>query len=124
MIATDHAPHSAEEKAKGLEGSLMGIVGLETAFPLLYTYLVRRGTMTLQRLIELLCDQPRRRFALGENGWTLFDLAAEYRIDPEQFQSKGRSTPFAGWLVQGRCLLTQSEGKIAWRDTAYLETVK
>ncbi len=120
MIATDHAPHSAEEKAKGLRGSAMGIVGIETAFPLLYTYLVRRGVISIEKLIALLSDNPRRRFGIAgglENGcFTVFDPDAQYEIDPDEFLSKGRATPFTGWQVQGRCKLTVCHGKIAYDD--------
>ncbi|MGN0985174.1 MAG: dihydroorotase [Candidatus Enterenecus sp.] len=124
MIATDHAPHTAEEKSRGLKDSLMGVVGLETAFPLLYTYLVKPGILTLARLVELLCETPRRRFALGggavEPGapadCSLWDLDREYVIDPAEFQSMGRSTPFKGWTVSGRCLLTLCGGSVAWSE--------
>lgn len=123
MIATDHAPHTKAEKSRGLQGSLMGVVGLETAFPLLYTYLVQKGELTLQRLTDALCTAPRRRFALGE-AWqehmpadfTVFDLNDTYEIDPDTFLSMGHSTPFAGWTVQGRCVLTVAGGKIAYCD--------
>ena len=127
MIATDHAPHTAEEKSRGLQGSLMGVVGIETAFPLLYTYLVCKGELSLERLIELLSDSPRRRFALPKTlceeepaDFTMFDLSESYEIDPDSFLSMGRSTPFAGWKVQGRCLLTITGGKAAWRDPSFL----
>ena len=123
MIATDHAPHSAEEKSRGLEKSAMGIVGIETAFPLLYTYLVKPGILSLEKLVELLHTNPCRRFgvptgmtASAVTDFTVFDLNASYVIDPEEFQSMGRATPFAGWTVQGRCLLTVSNGKVAWSD--------
>ena len=123
MIATDHAPHSAEEKSRGLEKSAMGIVGLETAFPLLYTYLVKPGVLSLDKLVALLHTNPCRRFGIPTGGtdctardFTVFDLHAAYTIDPEEFQSMGRATPFAGWSVQGRCLLTVAGGKVAWRD--------
>lgn len=116
MIATDHAPHSAEEKSRGLEKSLMGIVGLETAFPLLYTYLVGRGVITLDRLIELICLNPRKRFGipLSAGDFTVWDLEAEYRIDPAEFLSLGRATPFAGWPVKGRCMATVYQGSAAY----------
>ena len=121
MIATDHAPHAAEEKAKGLEKSAMGIVGLETAFPLLYTYLVKPGIFSLDLLIDKLSTAPRRRFGLGaarEDDFSAWDFrpSAEYEIDPSEFQSKGRATPFAGWKVCGRCKLTVCGGEIVWRD--------
>ena len=127
MIATDHAPHSAEEKGRGLAGSAMGIVGLETAFPLLYTYLVKPGILSFPRLMELLHSAPSRRFGIperpteGENAsFTVFDLHTPYTIDPASFLSKGRATPFAGWQVQGRCVLTVSDGRIAWSDGTLL----
>ena len=118
MIATDHAPHSAEEKSRGLEKSLMGVVGLETAFPLLYTYLVEKKVITLERLVELMAINPRRRFGipLEEGDFTVWDLNREYRIDPEEFLSMGRATPFAGRAVKGRCIMTIHKGK-----TVYLE---
>ena len=107
MVATDHAPHSAEEKAKGLAGSAFGIVGLETSFPLLYTGLVRSGILTLNALLRLLVTNPRRRFGLPPgNEFSVWDLNERYTIDPEAFLSKGRATPFAGREVFGRCCLT------------------
>jgi dihydroorotase len=122
MIATDHAPHSAEEKSRGLEKSAMGVVGLETAFPLLYTYLVRTGVISFPRLMELLHDAPCRRFRIPEDtGVTVFDLSDRYPIDPEDFLSMGRATPFAGWQVQGRCLLTAAAGRLAWWDEIRLK---
>lgn len=121
MIATDHAPHSAEEKSRGLEKSLMGVVGLETAFPILYTRLVRSGVLSLEKLVALLHDNPCRRFGIsmeaGEN-FTVFDLNECYRIDPGEFLSMGRSTPFAGEQVFGRCKLTIAGGKIAWLSSS------
>ena len=118
MIATDHAPHSAEEKSHGLEKSAMGIVGLETAFPLLYTYLVKKGVISFARLMELLHNAPIRRFGLTEHAedFTVFDLSYRYTIDPASFLSQGRATPFAGWEVEGRCRLTVCGGKIAYSD--------
>jgi len=115
MIATDHAPHSAEEKSRGLEKSAFGIVGLETAFPVLYTKLVKTGVLTLDRLIELLCWNPRVRFGipLGED-WSLWDLDAEAVIDPADFLSMGRATPFEGWTVSGVCLRTVHGGKVVY----------
>lgn len=113
MIATDHAPHSAEEKSKGLEGSAMGIVGLETAFPLMYTGLVRRGVIGLDRLVELMSTAPRKRFRLGDapSDKAVFDLETPYTIDSSTFKSMGRSTPFEAWTVYGRCIETIREGK-------------
>ena len=122
MIATDHAPHSAEEKSRGLEKSAMGIVGLETAFPLLYTHLVKPGVISFARLMELLHDAPCRRFGIApDTGFTVFDLNRTYPIDPAEFLSMGRATPFAGWSVQGRCLLTAMEGRAVWYDKTLLE---
>ena len=120
MIATDHAPHSAEEKSGGLKGSLMGVVGLETAFPVLYTGLVKNGIITLEKLIECLSENPRRRFSLPvtENDFSVWDLNTEYEIDPENFLSKGKSTPFAGKRVFGKCLMTVYGGKIVWSENS------
>jgi dihydroorotase len=98
MIATDHAPHSAEEKARGLKGSAFGIVGLETAFPVLYTRLVLPGVLSLDKLLDLLVYNPRKRFGipLDEGDCSIWDLDAEYVVDPNEFLTKGRATPFAG----------------------------
>ncbi len=116
MIATDHAPHSAEEKAKGLEKSAFGIVGIETAFPILYTHLVKPGILSMDRLMELLVTAPRERFGipLGTD-YSIWDLEAEYAIDPEEFVSLGKATPFTGWKVQGRCMATVCDGKLVYR---------
>ena len=119
MIATDHAPHSAEEKSKGFAGSAYGIVGLETAFPVLYTKLVRTGILPMEKLIELLSDAPNKRFKIGERAasaagglsFTVWDLETPYRVDPDSFLSMGHSTPFAGWEVYGRCMMTVYQGK-------------
>ncbi len=112
MIATDHAPHSAEEKSRGLAGSAFGIVGLETAFPAMYTHFVRTGLMTLRRLAELMCDNPKRRFRIPETGdFSLWDLDAEFRVDPSKFLSKGRATPFDGTDLYGKHILTYIGGR-------------
>lgn len=123
MIATDHAPHSAEEKSRGLEKSAMGIVGLETAFAELYTNLVRRGELTLERLVELLCVNPGRRFGIGTSlavgapaDLTAFELETPYQINPDDFLSLGKSTPFAGDTVYGRCRMTMVNGRIVWQE--------
>ena len=123
LVATDHAPHSAEEKSRGLEKSAMGVVGLEIAFPLLYTYLVKPGTISLARLMELLCGRAQSLFGLGsplEPGapadFSVWDLEAEYDIDPAEFLSRGRATPFAGWHVSGRCRMTVCGGAVVWDD--------
>lgn len=112
-IATDHAPHSAEEKSRGLAGSAFGIVGLETAFPLMYTFLVERGVIAMERLLELMSYAPRRIMNLpaDDGSYTVFDLGEEYVIDPAKFLSKGKATPFEGWRVKGRCLKTVCNGK-------------
>ena len=121
MIATDHAPHSAEEKSKGLAKSAMGVVGIETAFPLLYTHLVKPGVITLGQLVEALTTAPRKRFRLdgGLNvGYraeiTVFDLNATSTIDPQDFLSKGHATPFEGWTVDAKCRYTICGDKIAY----------
>ena len=117
MIATDHAPHSAEEKSKGLEKSLFGVVGIETAFPILYTYLVKTGMLSMDRLVELLVINPRKRFGI-ELGceYSIWDLNAEYTVDPKDFLSMGKSSPFTGWNVNGRCLATVCDGKIVYNS--------
>ncbi len=115
MIATDHAPHSAEEKAGGLEKSAFGVVGLETAFPILYTKLTRPGILPLDRLIDLMAYAPRRRFGIPlEGDQCVWDLEGEWTVDPERFASKGKATPFAGERVYGRCLRTVCGGKIVY----------
>ena len=117
MIATDHAPHSAEEKARGLEKSAFGVVGLETAFPILYTYLVKPGILTLDKLVELLCVNPRKRFGIGlGRDFSVWDLEQSDTVDPGQFLSMGKATPFEGWHVTGRCLATVCDGKVVYRS--------
>lgn len=116
MMATDHAPHSAEEKGRGLEKSLMGVVGLETAFPVLYTELVMKNIITLDRLVELMSFKPKERFGIDTNNdFAVFDISEAYKIDPENFLSMGRATPFAGREVFGRCLLTVHNGKVVYK---------
>lgn len=132
MIATDHAPHSAEEKSHGFADSAFGIVGLETAFPVLYSRLVEQDVISLEKLVEMLYTAPRRRFgleacSLGEEltkekpSFAIWDLDAKYNINPEEFLSKGKSTPFNGWEVKGRCMMTVSEGRIIqeYKDERY-----
>ena len=116
MIATDHAPHSAEEKAKGLAGSAFGVVGIETAFPVMYTHLVKTGVITLEKLIQLLAINPRKRFEIpmGED-YTVWNLEEEFVVDPEKFVSMGKATPFAGWKLCGQCVLTVCNGKVVYR---------
>ena len=123
MVATDHAPHSAVEKGRGLEKSLMGVVGLETAFAALYTHLVKPGVLPLDRLIELMHGNPARRFGFGTPlaegqpaDLTVFDLDANYTVNPEDFQTMGRATPFAGMELYGVCRLTMVNGEIVWRE--------
>ena len=117
MIATDHAPHSAEEKSRGLEKSAFGVVGLETAFAAMYTHLVKPGTITMDRLVELLVDNPRKRFniSLGLD-FSIWDLDRCYTVNPEEFQSMGRATPFTGMELSGRCLMTVCDGNIVWQE--------
>ena len=112
MIATDHAPHSAEEKSRGLQGSAFGVVGLETAFPILYTCLVRPGLLPMDRLLAALVTNPRNRFGIPMgNDFSVWDLNAQYQIDPGDFLSQGKATPFEGWQVFGRCMATFRDGK-------------
>lgn len=128
-IATDHAPHSAEEKGKGLAGSLNGIVGLETAFPILYTQLVETGIVPLEVILKALCVNPRRIFSLEggviEEGavadLTVLDLNRPHIIDPQQFKSLGRATPFAGWGVSAAVAMTMVDGEIVYADLANRE---
>ena len=116
MIATDHAPHSAEEKSKGLEKSAFGIVGLETAFSVLYTHLVQKGIITLEKVVELLCDNPRKRFNIESNGdFSVWDLNARYTVNPDDFISMGRATPFEGEELCGKCIATVHNGKIVYK---------
>lgn len=126
MIATDHAPHSAEEKAKGLSNSLNGIVGLETAFPILFTKLVKSGIISLEKLITLMQVNPSKRFGIGSPikiglpaDFTVFDLDTEYVIDPSNFVSMGKSTPFEGEKVFGQCLLTMVNGVPVWKENLF-----
>ena len=123
MIATDHAPHSEEEKSKGFAGSAFGIIGMETAFPVMYKELVETGIISPEKLIEMLYEGPRKRFGLDvctleeelakeRPTFAIWDLDAEYKIDPEKFLSMGRSTPFDGWDVKGRCVATVVDGKL------------
>ena len=117
MIATDHAPHSREEKAGGLLKSPFGIVGIETAFPLLYGELVGKGILSLEKLVALLTKNPRQRFGIPEKrDFTVWDLAWQGTVKPEEFLSRGRATPFEGWKITGKCMLTVSEGRIVYRD--------
>ena len=116
ILATDHAPHSAEEKAKGLEKSAFGVVGIETAFPICYTYLVKSGIITLEKLIDLLVTNPRNRFGIPNGSdFTVWDLEAIDVVDPADFLSLGKATPFEGWQIQGKCIATVCDGKVVYK---------
>ena len=123
MIATDHAPHTPEEKSRGLEKSPMGVVGLECAFPVMFTGLVEKGVVTLEKLVELMSSAPAKRFGIpgGEievgkpANLAVFDIDTEYTIDSSEFASMGRATPFEGWRVRGKCLMTVCAGRTVWR---------
>ena len=121
VVATDHAPHTAEEKSRGLERSAMGVVGLETSFAVIYTKLVKAGVISLEKAVDVLAEAPRRIFGLGGSlnegeaaDIAVFDLDAEWTVDPEKFHSKGKATPFEGWVLQGECCLTMVDGKIVY----------
>lgn len=123
MIATDHAPHTQKEKSRGLEKSPMGVVGLECAFPVLFTGLVEKGVITLEKLVELMSSAPAKRFGIpgGEievgkpANLAVFDIDTEHTIDSSEFASMGRATPFEGWRVRGKCLMTVCAGRTVWR---------
>ena len=123
IIATDHAPHTAEEKSRGLKGSMMGIVGIETSFAICYTHLVREGVITLEKLIALMSENPRRIFRLGgamqvgeRADIAVFDITKPYKIDSSEFLSMGKATPFEGYEVYGRCMLTLFGGEKVWNE--------
>ena len=117
MIATDHAPHSAEEKSRGLEKSAFGIVGIETAFPVLYSKLVKENIITLDKLIDLIAINPRKRFNIPfNNDFTVWNLNKEYTVNPDSFLSMGKATPFENMQVYGKCLLTAANGKVVYND--------
>jgi dihydroorotase len=117
MIATDHAPHSAEEKSRGLEKSAFGIVGLETAVSVLYTHLVRNGIITMDKMVELLYTNPIKRFNINRNtGFSIWDMNAEYIVDPTRFKSKGRATPFEGHKLYGKCIYTVLNNKVIYEN--------
>ena len=116
MIATDHAPHSAEEKSRGLEKSAFGIVGIETAFATMYTHFVKTGKMSMERLLAMLVDNPRKRFDIPLGcDFSVWALDEEYTVDPAEFVSMGRATPLEGMKLYGRCLVTVCDGKIVWK---------
>ena len=131
VIATDHAPHSAEEKSRGLAGSAMGIVGLECAFGVLYTGLVQTGVLTLEKLIDLMSVAPRHLFGFGGGlrageaaDFTVLDLETPYVIDPAAFRSLGKATPFAGREVCGRAAMTVVEGRCVYDETTNTEQIR
>ena len=114
-IATDHAPHSAEEKSRGLEKSAMGVVGIETAFPVLWTYLVKPGIVPLDTVLKALTVNPAKRFGLPLDGWSVWDLNEAYVVDPKDFVSMGKASPFTGMEVHGKNLMTVLNGKVVWK---------
>ena len=123
MIATDHAPHSVAEKDKGLKGSSMGVVGLETSFAVCYTALVKTGIISLEKLIALMHDAPNRRFDIGTDlavgapaDLTIFDLETSFVVNPAEFISMGKASPFTGKTLSGRCLMTMVGGEIVWEE--------
>lgn len=116
MIATDHAPHSAAEKSKGLEKSAFGVVGIETAFPVMYTYLVKTGIINLEKLIELMAINPRRRFGIEDNGYTVWDLDKKIKVNPQEFLSLGKATPFDGCELYGECILTVCNDEVVYKN--------
>ena len=123
VIATDHAPHTAEEKSRGLKGSMMGIVGIETSFAICYTHLVRKGIITIEKLIALMSENPRRIFRLGgamqvgeRADIAVFNVTEPYKIDTAEFLSMGKATPFEGEEVYGRCMLTLFGGEKVWNE--------
>ena len=119
MIATDHAPHSAEEKSKGLKDSAFGITGIETAFAVCYSGLVKTDIITLEKLIELLAINPRKRFNIPcDNSYTIFNLNKSFTVDPSEFISMGKATPFEGMTLFGECVLTVSNGKIVYKNSS------
>ena len=114
-IATDHAPHSAEEKSRGLEKSAMGVVGIETAFPVVYTYLVKPGILSMETVLKALTVNPCRRFGLPMDGWSIWDLNEKYTVDPADFVSMGKASPFTGMEVFGKNMATVLNGKVVWK---------
>ncbi len=114
MIATDHAPHSAAEKAKGLEKSAFGVVGIETAFSVMYTHLVKTGIITLEKLVELMSLNPRKRFDIDINGFTVWDLNKKFKVTPSDFLSLGKATPFEDSELFGECIMTVIDNKTVY----------
>ena len=114
-IATDHAPHSAEEKSRGLEKSAMGVVGIETAFPVVYTHLVKTGLVSMETVLKALTVNPCQRFGIPMEGYSIWDLNASYTVDPADFVSMGKASPFTGTQVWGKCMATVLNGKVVWK---------
>ena len=124
MIATDHAPHTAEEKSRGLKDSLFGIVGIETAFSVMYTYLVKEGVISPEKLVELMSISPARRFGIKvdmKNDYSIFELSEEYTVNSNDFASRGRSTPYEGKRVYGKCVKTVIGGETVWKDATIVK---
>ena len=116
MIATDHAPHSDEEKGRGLEKSAFGIVGLETAFPVMNTHLVKTGILTMDDIVRLMADAPRRRFGItSDPGFSIWSTDERFTVDPAKFLTMGRATPFEGDVLRGVCYLTYKDGKVVYK---------
>ena len=116
MLATDHAPHSADEKSKGLAGSAFGVVGLETAFAVMYTKLVEENIISIDRLVELMAINPRKRFGIPMGvDFTVWDLNEPFTVDPAEFASMGKATPFEGWKLNGVCVCTVCDGTVVYR---------
>lgn len=117
MIATDHAPHSTEEKSKGLEKSAFGVVGIETAFQVMYTHFVKTGIISLEKLVEVMAINPRKRFDVPlNNSYTVWNLNKQITVDPNEFLSMGKATPFEGDKLYGECMLTVANGKIVYNE--------
>ncbi len=120
MIATDHAPHTLEDKQGGLLKSAMGIVGIEIAFPILYTNLVKTNIITLEKLVKMMTKAPAERFGIKQEmaeNFTVFDLNAKYEIKAENFHSKGVNSPFIGKEVFGKCIKTVNGGNV-WKQNS------
>ena len=115
MLATDHAPHSDEEKSRGLEKSAFGIVGIETAFPLMYTHFIKTGRMSMDRLLDIMVYNPRERFGIEDSGFSVWKLDEEFTVDPNEFKSMGKATPFEGDKLFGKCVATVYRGKVVFK---------
>ncbi len=116
MIATDHAPHSKEEKSRGLKDSAFGVVGIETAFSVMYTHFVKTGIITLEKLVELMAENPRKRFGIVDSGYTVWDLDKKFKVNPKEFLSLGKATPFEDCELYGECLMTVCNNKVVYKS--------